>query len=122
MSDNQITGKATVRQDGTELLTDGDAKINLGGIKRTPVNGGDGKTRYKEEFVEPSIEITGQHNAKVSISKLNAINAATVIVETDTGVTFIATNAFTTDTVGINTKDGTYDLKMSAESVDEVLP
>ncbi|ADU63400.1 MULTISPECIES: phage tail tube protein [Pseudodesulfovibrio] len=115
----QVTGKAIIRVDGTELRTQDGATLNPGGEKRE-AQVGNGKVHgYKEETQAPELECQVFHTADLSLKALGAITSATVMFETDTGAVFVLREAFVTDVPSLNVKDGTVGLKMSAISCDE---
>jgi hypothetical protein len=115
----QLTGKATIRVDGTELQTDPAATLNPGGIKRTPVTDAAGKTHYTEEFVAPEMECKLHHGADTSLMDMNDLAAATVMFVCDTGKQFILREAFTLEPLTLDSKEGRAPFKMSALTCEE---
>ncbi len=115
-----FTGKATIRIDGEELVTEDGATLNPGGQNRTPVKAGGKVHGYQEEDVEPSMECSIKHNKNLSLRWLSDITNATVMYETDSGQQHVLRGAFTTEPAALNAKEGTVGLKMSALSCDEV--
>ena len=116
----QITGKAVIRLDGSELRTTGTATLNPGGMNRETVKGGGVIHGYKEEDVEPSVECSVAHTTELSIKDLAAIIDATVMFETDSGAQFVLRNAWVTEPPSLDAISGEVDLKFAALSRDEV--
>lgn len=95
----QLTGKATVKVDGSELLTDVDSTLNVGGVSREPVNGPRGPQGYRETPEAPTLTTTVRHTADTDLIALSRITGATVIHQTDTGDAYLLRKAYVTDTV-----------------------
>jgi len=115
----KLTGKATIRTDGNVLATENGATLNVGGIQRQGERHG-GRSYYKEEEANPSMECMVLHGKDTDIIALSDITGATVEFETDTGQTFILRGAFTTESMALDTGTGKSALKMEADSVDRV--
>ena len=114
----QLTGKATIRVDGSILAAEDGATLNPGGANRTPESHG-GEAHYVEQEVPPTLEVSILHGADTDIIALSAITEATVMFECDTGQTFILRGAFTTEPVTLDASAGKAALKMSASSCDK---
>lgn len=95
----QLTGKATVKVDGSELLTDVDSTLNLGGSSREFINGPNGPQGYRETPEAPSLTSTVRHTADTDLIALGRITNATVIFTTDTNDAYVLRRAAVTDTV-----------------------
>jgi len=116
----KITGKATIRVNGAELVTAPGATLNPGGAKRNPVAGVN-HIDFNEENVPPEMSCKVHHRADVSMTRLrDKLVGATVRFECDNGTAFLLRNAFTTDVPSLDSKEGMVDLKMSAEGCEEV--
>lgn len=115
----QITGKATIYVDGTQLRTADEATLNPGGVSRSTVKGSGSIYGYTEETMEPTLECTVYHTAETSLADLGAITDATVIFQTDTGKRYVLTGAFATEPPQLKTKGGEVDLKLSAVTCEE---
>lgn len=114
------TGKAIIRVDGEELVTEDGATLNPGGQNRTAVKSGGKVHGYQEEDVEPTLECQVKHDKNTSLRRLSDLTGATVMYETDSGMQFVLRDAFTTEPATLNAKDGNVDLKMAAVACDEV--
>lgn len=116
----RITGKAIIKVDGEEYRTEDGATLNPGGQNRTGKMGGGKHHGYSEEDVPPSMECSIFHTKDTSLSALSNITGATVIFETDSGATYVLRDAFVTEPVTLNSKEGTCPMKMEAESFDDI--
>ncbi|PWG62860.1 phage tail tube protein [Sediminicurvatus halobius] len=116
----QITGKATVRVDGEELLSEVGATLNVGGVEREAQLGPRGVQGYKENPVAPSIQVTVQHTGETDIVQLAGITAASVLFETDTGVTYLMREAFVTEPPELDASAGTFALNFSGMGLERV--
>lgn len=98
--------KAYIKTDGAMLATMPGAKLDLGGVERSPVVGGNVVLGYSE-VIKPSMltcEISlGQGT---SLAELQGITAATVTYEADTGQTYVMRNAFVTKTLSVTAGEG----------------
>lgn len=95
----QLTGKAKVKVDGSEMLTDVDSTLNVGGSSREAVVGPNGVQGYRETPEAPTLTSTVRHTKDTDILALGRITGATIIFETDTGDAYVLRRAFVTDTV-----------------------
>lgn len=98
----KLTGKATVKVDGSELLTDVDSTLNLGGFSREFINGPRGPQGYRETPEAPSLTSTVRHTDNTNLISLSRITGATVIFTTDTGDAYVLRRAAVTDTVELS--------------------
>ncbi|PTS73794.1 hypothetical protein DBR17_17745 [Sphingomonas sp. HMWF008] len=104
---NQVTGRAKVTIDGALLFTAGDTTLEPGGIKREAVEG---------DYVAGSWRQGGLMPAKIEVSMLarkdfdpiafGAIEDATVMVQFDTGQTFVIRQAWSEGPPTMATNDG----------------
>lgn len=98
----QLTGKATVKVDGTEMLTDVDSTLNVGGVSREFMTGPNGVQGYRETFEAPSLSSTVRHTADTDLIALGRIKGATVLFTTDTNDTYVLRRAAVTETVELS--------------------
>ncbi|RXE49215.1 phage tail tube protein [Chromohalobacter israelensis] len=98
----QLTGKATVKVDGSEMLTDVDATLNVGGVSREFINGPRGPQGFRESPEAPTLTSTVRHTANTDLLALSRIKGATVIFTTDTGDAYVLRRAAVTDTVELS--------------------
>lgn len=95
----QLTGKSTVKVDGSELLTDLDTTINVGGVSREAVLGPNGVQGHRETPEAPTVSTTVRHTRETDLIALGRIKNASLITRTDTGDAYLLRKAFVTDTV-----------------------
>jgi len=117
---SKITGKAIIKEDGEEWRTEDGATYNPGGQNRTSKMGGGKHHGYQEEDVPPSLECSVFHTKDISVRRLSDITDATIMFESDNGVTYVLRGAFTTEPVAVDSKAGTCAMKMEALSSDEL--
>lgn len=116
----RITGSATIRIDGEEIRSLGDATLNPGGFNRETKDDGGKVVGYSESVVGPSIECKVAHTKEGrSLVSLAGIRNATVIFETDTGTQFILRNAWVSEPPTLTAKGGEVSLKIAAMAMDE---
>lgn len=117
---NQIVGKATISLGALGVIeTEHGATLDPGGTKRTPKPSDSGKVFFTSETGVPMLECKAMANANINFSLLN-FDSATVVFEADTGLKLMMINAFSTDPAPLDAGNGTYDLKISAQSVQQV--
>lgn len=117
---SQITGKATVKVDGEELLTDVDATLNVGGFSREAVMGARGVQGFRESPEAPALTTTVRHTEQLDLLALGRITGASVIFETDTGDAYLLRRAFVTDTVELSSGNGGVRLNWSGYGVERL--
>lgn len=98
----QLTGKASVKVDGTEMLTDVDSTLNVGGVSREFMTGPNGVQGYRETFEAPSLSSTVRHTGDTDLIALGRIKGATVLFTTDTNDTYVLRRAAVTETVELS--------------------
>jgi len=118
---SQRLGKAFIKTNGALLETLPGAKINLGGIKRTPVKGANSVHGYSEEIE------TGKVECEISVSKdtklidYGKMSNVSITFECDTGQTFVIKNAFLTDPPEATAQEGgKVPLKFEGDPADQV--
>ncbi|SDK32104.1 phage tail tube protein [Billgrantia gudaonensis] len=116
----QITGKASVKVDGTELLSDVGATLNVGGVEREAVVGPRGVQGYRETPVAPTITVTVRHTEDTDILAMARITGATVLFETDTGRSMLMRRAFVTEPPELDASNGNFDLNFSGLGLENL--
>ena len=110
----QQTGRVTIKRDGSAFRSKPGAKIDPGGVKRTPEKTDQGVTMYKEENVPPMVECTIMHTSDLDILDLSNAKDWTLTFQTDTGVTYTIANAFTVEPVSM--QNGECPVKFSGDN------
>lgn len=116
----KLTGNATIRVDGEELLTDGKGTFNPGGMERDPKVGANQVNGYTEQYVAPELTVVVHHGEDTDIVRLSNITNATVIFRADTGQTYMLSKAFTKSPVPLDVGNGTSNLVMSCHKVSRI--
>ena len=115
---NQVVGRARISLGAIgEVATEKGSTLDFGGIKRTPKPADNGRVYYTVETGVPEMTAKVLATDTVYGTALN-FEGATVLFETDNGQRYMMVNAFTTDTTKLDASGGTYDIKVSAESVE----
>ncbi|MDC5753861.1 phage tail tube protein [Vibrio europaeus] len=99
-----ILGEATIRANGVELKTVGEATFNPGGFERKVLTGG-GKARgQSEKFVAPSLQCDLAADEDVDVIDINAMRNATVTFEGNNGVSYMMTGSALEQPVAVGTE------------------
>lgn len=115
----KVFGRAFVRADGKALSTMPGAKLNPGGVERTPITLESGEVRYTEKMVHAEIEVDIAIGADTDIVALNKIESATITFEADTGQRYIMRNGFVTGPVNLAAGEGKGSIKFAGEAVKQ---
>lgn len=109
----QILGKAFIRLNGTSLASlPGTAKLNPGGMERTPVTGDHGFLGYTEKVVHAEIECDIAIDANTDIIAINKTVAATVTFEADSGQVYIVRKGAISTPAGAESGSGKSSIKI----------
>lgn len=98
--------RAYIKTDSALLATMPGAKLDMGGVERAPVVGGNAMLGYSET-IKPGMltcEIALQQG--VSLAVLQKIKAATITYEADTGQTYVIRNAYCAKTLTVTAGEG----------------
>jgi Phage tail tube protein len=101
----QTLGKAFVKMGGLLLESMPGAKLNPGGVKRTPVTTAAGAVHYSEEPVPATIECEIAFSKDTKILDLNKF-VGNITFECDTGQVFVVRDAFVTEPGDITAAEG----------------
>jgi hypothetical protein len=116
----KITGNVKIREGGEELLTDGKGTLNPGGFERETKLNGRRAVGYTENPVAPTLSVVVHHTADTDIVRLSNLTDATIILDTDTGQTWMLRGAFTTSPTPLDVGAGTVQLEMSGLALERV--
>lgn len=114
----QVTGIVKVYLNGTLQRSKEGAKLMTGGFERTAAVG-HSVYGYSEKKVPAQVEFTIAHMADTDILALNDLVDATVKFETDTGLSFLVNNAFTTKPTELTGGEGEVAVEMQGEPAEE---
>lgn len=116
----QITGAATIRVDGEELLTEVGATLNVGGFEREAQMGANGVQGFRQTPVAPTVQCTVRHTANTDIVKLAGITNGTLLFEADTGQSWMLRGAFVTEPPELDAGEGSFELNFSGMGLERV--
>jgi hypothetical protein len=112
-------GIAEITVDGDLLESLPGAKLDTGGITRTPVRG-DGKIGFAEARKEAMVECEISLGAQTDVAKLNNASDVTVVFKTDVGQSWILREAFLTEPLVITGGEGgKIPVKLAADSAEK---
>ena len=121
MAGKQILGRAFIRVSGQTLASlPGSAKLNPGGMERSPVVGDFGFLGYTEKPMHGEIECDIAVDATTDIGKINATTGATVTFEGDTGQVWVMRDAALAAPANVQSGDGKASLKFIGSAVEQV--
>lgn len=119
----KLLGRAFVRVNNNTMASlPGTAKIKLGGIARTPVNGDSGYLGYTEKFVNSEISLEYAIDEKADPISLNNMTDTVVTFEADTGQVWVMRNASATgaDDSEISSGEGKATIKFFGDAAQQV--
>ncbi len=90
----QVTGRAFIKVNGTDMRSKEGATLNPGGVSREAAMSDRGVDGYSESPVAPTIQCSINHTADISLTDLGQITDASIVFETDTGKTYLLRNAW----------------------------
>lgn len=115
----QITGKATIHVDGVQLRMAKGARLNVGGVSRSPERHG-GTTYFAEEEQPPTLTGELLHDKDADLIADGDIRNATVIFEADTGQQYIMRGAYSQNPLELDSGNGRSELTLFGNSCDKV--
>lgn len=90
----QVTGRVFITLGGKRLASKEGAKLIYGGVERETVIADTGVVGYQEKVSAPGVECTIAHTPDVSLDELSNTNDATLSFDTDSGKSFVLSNAW----------------------------
>ena len=90
----QVIGRVKIVGGTTTYRTEKGAKLNIGGISRSPVTASDGTVHYSEDVKEAMLEFTVVHTSDVEVTAIHALTDQTFQFIADNGVKYLIANAF----------------------------
>ena len=117
---SKYLGRAFIRVNGETLASlPGTAKLNPGGVERTPVVGDFGHLGYTEKPISSEIECEIAVGATTDLAALNKTTDATVTFEADSGNVWIMRNAAMAMPVSVQSGDGKASIKFFGSAVEQ---
>ncbi|GAA5783939.1 Mu-like prophage FluMu tail tube protein [Chitiniphilus shinanonensis] len=116
----QFAGRVFVNIDGVRLRSKSGAKLNIGGVERTPVETDLGTVGYTEKTKTPTVECTIILARDTDLVALGALADVTLVFETDIGVSYVLKDAFVTEPPEFTGGEGEVSLKFAGTRCDKV--
>jgi len=114
-------GKVFIKVDAQQLESLPGASIDIGGVTRKPVMGGNRVLGYTEEMKASEVECEVAVGVGTSLVALGAIANAVLTFECDTGQVYIIRDACVQDPPKATAGEGKSSLKFFGQPADEVL-
>lgn len=113
-------GKAKVRFNGVELLTQPGATLDIGGDQRETVLGSHAVAGFTEKPKQSRLECTVIVGRGTSAKDLN-VDDISYTFEGDTGQVYAVRNAWSVETITIDSGSGTARVALEGMAAEEVL-
>lgn len=121
MAGKKILGRAFVRVNGQTIASlPGTAKLNPGGVERSPVVGDFGFLGYSEKPVHGEIECEIAVSDETDVAALNSTTDASITFEGDTGQVWIMRGAALAVPVNVQSGDGKAQVKFIGSEIEQV--
>ncbi|MFC0686397.1 phage tail tube protein [Novosphingobium clariflavum] len=117
---NQVVGQVKITIDGTTYSSSKEATLEIGGPSREAVAGDYEAGAFTESTNPAKLTVSLLYKKGVSLAALRAIDNATAVLTTDTGIQWIVRNAYTSDVISFG-QDGKASLVMGGPPAEEVL-
>lgn len=119
---SQLLGKALIKADGELLETLPGAKLDMGGVTRTPHAHDTGNVHFAEQTKEAMVECEVSVTPGLSLDKFRKMTDVTIQFLADTGQSYIVRNAFCVDPPVVTAGEGgKVPLKFAGPAAEEVL-
>ncbi|GCL64314.1 phage tail tube protein [Pseudaquabacterium pictum] len=102
----KVHSQAYIKTDGKLLQTLDGAKLDKGGVERSPVMGSTGLHGYSEVKKPGMLTCEISLAQGTSLAEIEKITDATVTYEADTGQTYVIRHAFVTKTLTVQAGEG----------------
>lgn len=116
----QFAGRVYISVNGARLRSKSGAKLNIGGVERSPVETDLGTLGYTEKTKTSMVECTVVMAKDTDLTTLGAIVDSTLVFETDIGVSYVLKDAFITDPPDFAGGDGEIGLKFAGTRCERV--
>lgn len=121
MAGTQFLGRVYIRVNGQTIPSlPGSAKLNPGGVERTPVVGDYGFLGFTEKPVHGEIECDIAVSASTDLAALNDTTNASITFEADSGQVWIMRGAALAAPVNIQSGDGKAQVKFIGSEIEQV--
>lgn len=118
---SKYLGRAFVRANGLTIASlPGSAKLNPGGVERSPVVGDFGMLGYTEKPIHAEVECDIAVGADTDLAALQNMVDGTVTFEGDTGQTWIVRKACLAAPINVQSGDGKASIKFIGAAAETV--
>jgi hypothetical protein len=114
----QVTGRVFITISGKRVSSKEGAKLMMGGFVRETVMADAGVMGFSEKPIAPGVECTIAHTADVSLAEFQAMTAASISFDTDTGRSYVLSGAWCAN--GMELEKGEVKLVFGALDCKEV--
>lgn len=121
MAQNRIAGTAYVKVDAEQIPIKGKWKYQVNTVKRETIVGQDAVHGYKEMPVAPFVQGDVTDMPGTLVKRFEAVRDATITLHLANGKTILIRNAWWEDTSEVDSEEGTYPVKFSGLSGEELL-
>lgn len=117
---SKYLGRAFIRVNGATVASlPGSAKLNPGGVERSPVVGDFGFLGYTEKPMHGEIECDIAVGSDTDLAALNKTVDATITFEADSGQVWVMRNAAMASPVNVQSGDGKATVKFIGSAVEQ---
>ncbi len=118
---SKYLGRAFIRANGQTIASlPGTAKLNPGGVERTPVVGDYGMLGYTEKPVHAEVECDIAVGANTDLAALQNMVDGTVTFEGDTGQVWVVRRAATAGPIAVQSGDGKASIKFIGSAAEMI--
>jgi len=114
----QVTGRVFITIGGKRVASKPGAKLLYGGVTRESVVADSGVVGFRETPIAPGVECEIEHTADVSLAEFQAMTAASISFDTDSGRSYVLSGAWCEG--GLELASGAFGLKFGAMDCREV--
>ncbi|MDB5432428.1 MAG: hypothetical protein JWP35_3544 [Caulobacter sp.] len=118
---NKLFGRARITVDGRLFETAKGASLDIGGVKRSPVEGSLKGGKFTEAVADSTLECDILVDAKTSLSDIGAIDDATINFTCDTGQTYIINGGYCADPPVLTEGEGKAKTKFMGPPAEEMV-
>jgi hypothetical protein len=115
---NKTWGVTRITVNGRLLDTAPKPTFRPGGVERTEVEADNSAGRFNEKPVSSMLDCKVLATAGLSLKELQGFDDETVVIELDTGQTYVMSHAWTSEAV--EATDGSVTLKMMGPEAEEL--
>ncbi len=119
-ANTQLAGRVNIAINGSRMRSKSGAKLDVGGVSRTPINTDQGTVGFTEQTKEPSVECTIVMGRDTDLIQVANTVDSTLVFETDIGNSYVLKDAFLVDPPSFTGGEGEVSLKFSGTRCEKV--